>query len=312
MRDATALARTGPSGSGKGAPCCAPRSCCLPRPSWPCPSPPPGSPTRSGARVAEQSAPPVLGDGGPGADAKAAPGGVRRSSSPPRHRPRRPRRYTVSQERFDAQLRALRDAGYRTVSTREFDRTPAGRPHSRPGAPSTSPSTTARTDQWTHADPVLARYGMKAAAYLITGRVGTHRPPTSPGPRSGGWRGRGAGTSGPAPPQPRTRAVDAAGTSGRCSPTGDGWRTKGASRPPTSTGEGSRRTWTERSTTSCGRPAPPRPFAYPFSERLDEVQPGRARRRGPAVHAAGALHGHAHQQRGRPLPAGPRARPPDR
>ncbi|MEU9644178.1 polysaccharide deacetylase family protein [Streptomyces sp. NPDC048188] len=126
--------------------------------------------------VADQTAPPA--PGGPGADADAKPAPA--ASAPvvlayhdigPDDRSR----YTVSLEHFDAQLRALRDAGYRTLSTREFtDFLRTGRT---PG-----PRTVHLTFDdgthglWTHADPVLARYGMKAAAYLITGQVGTHRP----------------------------------------------------------------------------------------------------------------------------------------
>ncbi|MEU4655343.1 polysaccharide deacetylase family protein [Streptomyces sp. NPDC023723] len=84
-------------------------------------------------------------------------------------------RYAVSPERFDAHLRALRAAGYRTLSTAEFTgylrtgRTPA-------------PRTVYLTFDdgthglWTHADPILKRHGAQAAAYLITGKVGTHRP----------------------------------------------------------------------------------------------------------------------------------------
>ncbi|MCA1222275.1 polysaccharide deacetylase family protein [Streptomyces sp. 8L] len=84
-------------------------------------------------------------------------------------------RYTVSLERFDAQMHALRDTGYRTLSTREF--TDFLCTHRTPG-----PRTVYLTFDdgahglWTHADPVLARYRMKAAAYLITGQMATHRP----------------------------------------------------------------------------------------------------------------------------------------
>ncbi|MEJ1197921.1 MULTISPECIES: polysaccharide deacetylase family protein [unclassified Streptomyces] len=125
--------------------------------------------------VAHQAAPPPA-PGAAGVDAGAAPAG----SAPvvlayhdigPDDRSR----YTVSPAHFDAQLRALREAGYRTLSTREFTdflrtgRTPA-------------PRTVYLTFDdgthglWVHADRILARYGMTAAAYLITGRVGTHRP----------------------------------------------------------------------------------------------------------------------------------------
>ncbi|MFD5221946.1 polysaccharide deacetylase family protein [Streptomyces tendae] len=126
--------------------------------------------------VAEQAAPPASGAAGAAAGAEATPAGaapvvLAYHDVGPDGRSR----YTVSPERFDAQLRALREAGYRTLSTREFTGFLSdGR---LPG-----PRTVYLTFDdgthglWTHADPVLARHGMKAAAYLITGRVGTHRP----------------------------------------------------------------------------------------------------------------------------------------
>jgi peptidoglycan/xylan/chitin deacetylase (PgdA/CDA1 family) len=125
--------------------------------------------------VADQAAPPAA-SGASGADAKAAP--ARNAPVVLAYHdigPDSRSRYTVSAEDFDAQLRALREAGYRTLSTREFTdflrtgRTPA-------------PRTVYLTFDdgahglWVHADPILARHGMKGAVYLITGQVGTHRP----------------------------------------------------------------------------------------------------------------------------------------
>ncbi|MFD5649864.1 polysaccharide deacetylase family protein [Streptomyces sp. NPDC127039] len=74
---------------------------------------------------------------------------------------------TYPSEHFDAQLCALRDAGYRTDFLRT-GRTPGPRTVHLAFDDGT-------LGLWTHADPVLARYGMKAA-YLITGQMGTHRP----------------------------------------------------------------------------------------------------------------------------------------
>ncbi|MFD7816441.1 polysaccharide deacetylase family protein [Streptomyces sp. NPDC059785] len=84
-------------------------------------------------------------------------------------------RYTVTPRSLDAQLSALRAAGYRTLSTAEFTaylRT--GRPPARRSVYLTFDDGT--RGLWVHADPILAKYRMKAAAYLITGLVGTHRP----------------------------------------------------------------------------------------------------------------------------------------
>ncbi|MET7391775.1 polysaccharide deacetylase family protein [Streptomyces sp. NPDC005529] len=119
----------------------------------PAPAKAPGAPTVTGAQSAQ--APIVLAyhDIGP---ATASP-------------------YTVRPWRFDEQLAALRSAGYRTLSTGEFTaylrtgRTPA-------------PRTVYLTFDdgthglWVHADPILAKYHMRGAGYLITGSVGTHRP----------------------------------------------------------------------------------------------------------------------------------------
>ncbi|CAM5287597.1 NodB homology domain-containing protein OS=Streptomyces fumanus OX=67302 GN=GCM10018772_41190 PE=4 SV=1 [Streptomyces fumanus] len=84
-------------------------------------------------------------------------------------------RFTVSPRRLDTHLRALREAGYRTLSTREFTA------YLRTGRAPAPRSVYLTFDDgahglWVHADPILRRYGMRAAAFLITGRVGTHRP----------------------------------------------------------------------------------------------------------------------------------------
>ncbi|MGC0384841.1 polysaccharide deacetylase family protein [Streptomyces sp. SAI-129] len=259
--------------------------------------------------VAEQSAPPVLGDGGPGADAKAAPAGgapvvLAYHDIGPDDRSR----YTVSQERFDAQLRALRDAGYRTVSTREFvDFLRDGRT---PG-----PRTVYLTFDdgthglWTHADPVLARYGMKAAAYLITGQVGTHRPyylswsEVGRMARSGRWDFQ-AHTH----LSHERAAVDAAGHE-RSVFTNRRWL---ADEGRVETPDEYRRRIAadlDRSVHDLVRHDLPRPrlFAYPFSERLDESNLG--------PRDAEALRSMLRQRftatltnsAARPLPAGPRA-----
>ncbi|MEU1124535.1 polysaccharide deacetylase family protein [Streptomyces sp. NPDC005899] len=84
-------------------------------------------------------------------------------------------RYTVTPQAFDAQLAALAAAGYRSLSSEEFvaylrgGRAPAPR------------SVFLTFDDgthglWVHADRILARYRMRAAAFLITGSVGKHRP----------------------------------------------------------------------------------------------------------------------------------------
>ncbi|MFF6824562.1 polysaccharide deacetylase family protein [Streptomyces longwoodensis] len=84
-------------------------------------------------------------------------------------------RYAVTPEVFEAQIAALARAGYRSLSSDEFlaylrdGRTPAPR------------SVLLTFDDgthglWVHADRILAKYRMRAAAFLITGQVGRHRP----------------------------------------------------------------------------------------------------------------------------------------
>ncbi|MFJ8885453.1 polysaccharide deacetylase family protein [Streptomyces sp. NPDC102402] len=86
-----------------------------------------------------------------------------------------PSRYTVTPEAFDAQLAALSAAGYRTLSSEEFAAYLRGGPA--PGPRSVFLTFDDGTHGlWVHADRVLARYRMKAAAFLITRAVGSHRP----------------------------------------------------------------------------------------------------------------------------------------
>ncbi|MFE4693235.1 polysaccharide deacetylase family protein [Streptomyces sp. NPDC056749] len=84
-------------------------------------------------------------------------------------------RYTVAPEAFDAQLAALASAGYRALSSEEFIAYLRGGPAPYPR------SVLLTFDDgthglWTHADRILARYRMRAAAFLITRSVGSHRP----------------------------------------------------------------------------------------------------------------------------------------
>ncbi|MFL9656448.1 polysaccharide deacetylase family protein [Streptomyces sp. PB17] len=261
--------------------------------------------------VAEQTAPPLPGGGsGAGADAKATPPAGSAPVVLAYHDigPDDRSRYTVSLEHFDAQLRALRGAGYRTLSTREFtDFLRTGR--------TPQPRTVYLTFDdgthglWTHADPVLARYGMKAAAYLITGQVGTHRPYYLSWPeiermaRSGRWDFQ-AHTH----LSHERAAVDAAGHE-RSVFTNRRWLAdEGRAETPD---EYRRRIAADldRSARTLVRHGLPRPrlFAYPFSERLDESNLG--------ARDAEALRSALRQRftatltnsAARPSPAGPRA-----
>ncbi|QDY08245.1 hypothetical protein FJK98_14685 [Micromonospora sp. HM134] len=82
--------------------------------------------------------------------------------------------YVVTPEAFDAQLTALRTAGYRTISSAQYvDYLRGG------SVPPRSVYLTfddGTRGLWAYADPILKRHRMVAASYLITGQVGTHRP----------------------------------------------------------------------------------------------------------------------------------------
>lgn len=84
-------------------------------------------------------------------------------------------RYTVTPESFDAQLAALASAGYRTLSTDEFVAYLDGGPAPGPRSVFLTFDDGAH-GLWVHADRILAKYRMRAAAFLITRSVGSHRP----------------------------------------------------------------------------------------------------------------------------------------
>ncbi|MCZ0208059.1 polysaccharide deacetylase family protein [Streptomyces sp. UMAF16] len=83
--------------------------------------------------------------------------------------------YTLTPQQLDTQLAKLEAAGYRSLTTKEFTRylTTGTTP-----APHTVYLTfdDGTRGLWTYADQVLAKHKMRAASFLITGAVGTHRP----------------------------------------------------------------------------------------------------------------------------------------
>ncbi|MFF1719434.1 polysaccharide deacetylase family protein [Streptomyces sviceus] len=83
-------------------------------------------------------------------------------------------RYIVDPAVFERQLSALRAAGYRTLTTDEFVAYLLGGP-----VPPRSVMLTfddGTHGLWTYGDRILARHRMNAVSFLITGRVGRHRP----------------------------------------------------------------------------------------------------------------------------------------
>ncbi len=222
--------------------------------------------------------------------------------------PRSGSRYTVTPRRLDAQLSALHAAGYHTLTSGEFLRFLAtGRPPARRSVYLTFDDGT--RGLWAYADPILAKHRMKAAAYLITGSVATHRPYYLSWPEidrmaaSGRWDFQ-AHTH----LSHRRAPVDASGRTG--SVLANRVWLPGAGRLETEA-EYRRRVREDldsslRAFRAHGLPAP-RLFAYPFSEAVHRTNLPRG--------------GSAHLQRllrtrfaatltnttSRPLPAGPRA-----
>jgi biofilm PGA synthesis lipoprotein PgaB len=83
-------------------------------------------------------------------------------------------RYTVTPEAFATQMQLLHDAGWTTVSAAQLSDWLEGHPLP-PRSVMVSFDDGAR-GVWQYADPILARYGQRAIAYIITGNVGTHAP----------------------------------------------------------------------------------------------------------------------------------------
>jgi len=82
--------------------------------------------------------------------------------------------YTVAPEDFAQQMQLLLDAGWKTVTCAQLTDWLAGRPW----PPHTAMITfdDGARGVWKYADPILARYGQHAVAYIITGFVGTRTP----------------------------------------------------------------------------------------------------------------------------------------
>jgi peptidoglycan/xylan/chitin deacetylase (PgdA/CDA1 family)/Tfp pilus assembly protein PilF len=81
-----------------------------------------------------------------------------------------PRTLNVPLDRFERQMRAVRDAGYTPITIAELDAMLAGRA-SFPGRPIAVTFDDARGDSFRYGDPILARLGMKATMFVPTVRV---------------------------------------------------------------------------------------------------------------------------------------------
>jgi hypothetical protein len=84
-------------------------------------------------------------------------------------------RYTVTPEHFEAQMRMLSEAGYRSITTDQFVAYTRGQwqPDGRTVLITFDDGT---SGLWVYADPILQRYHFTAVAFLITGSVNTNRP----------------------------------------------------------------------------------------------------------------------------------------
>jgi hypothetical protein len=82
--------------------------------------------------------------------------------------------FVVTPEAFDAQLTALKAAGYTSMTSDQYVAYLAGGEVPERSVLITFDDGT--HGLWTHADKILERHGMHAVAFLITGNVGANRP----------------------------------------------------------------------------------------------------------------------------------------
>jgi poly-beta-1,6-N-acetyl-D-glucosamine N-deacetylase len=84
--------------------------------------------------------------------------------------------YTVAPRAFAAQMAALKQAGFHTISAEEFADFDDGAPVRLPSRPLLITFDDGAKGTWIYADRVLARLGFEATVFLITGDVGHHQP----------------------------------------------------------------------------------------------------------------------------------------
>lgn len=80
-------------------------------------------------------------------------------------------RYAITPRAFAAQMAMLRDAGFHTISAEQYARFPGGSAKDLPSRPILVTFDDGRLDSYKYADPILARYGMRATMFVITGNV---------------------------------------------------------------------------------------------------------------------------------------------
>ena len=82
--------------------------------------------------------------------------------------------YALTPQQFTDQMQALTAAGYTSASTSDVTAALTGQPV--PGHHVLITFDDGAKGIWTYADPVLARYHLRATAFIITGQVGQHQP----------------------------------------------------------------------------------------------------------------------------------------
>ena len=85
-------------------------------------------------------------------------------------------KHTLSPKQFAAHLATLRAAGFESVGLDDVARFVAGEPVRLPSRPIVLTFDDGPTSNFTVADPVLAEYGFRGVAFLITGRVASREP----------------------------------------------------------------------------------------------------------------------------------------
>jgi hypothetical protein len=84
--------------------------------------------------------------------------------------------YTITQRAFAAQMQMLRLAGFRSVSIAQYDRFQHGDSRGLPSRPILITFDDGRLDSFRGADLVLAREGLEATMFVITGHVAAKNP----------------------------------------------------------------------------------------------------------------------------------------
>jgi peptidoglycan/xylan/chitin deacetylase (PgdA/CDA1 family) len=84
--------------------------------------------------------------------------------------------YTVSPEQLASDLSALRIAGFHSVGLDDVSRFISGESKHLPSRPVLLTFDDGPASNWTVADGILAEYGFRAVAFLVTGRIADHEP----------------------------------------------------------------------------------------------------------------------------------------